>query len=254
MGYLDNISKEEREFLKNYNPGNYEKPSVTADIVIFTLDEDSELSILLIKRGGYPYKDHWAIPGGFMEVGKESVDETAARELFEETSIKDVRLTQLYTFSNPDRDPRMHVVSVAYTALVPREALKDMRAADDAKDIGLFKIKFDVNGIVFVGKHKSFHESLLAFDHAKIIRTAIERLRGRISYEADAFFLLKDKKSFTIYELKRIYEAVLNTKIDAGNFRKRFIRDFVQTGLVTVKDEKSSEFGKKPATLYEMDF
>ena len=141
-------SEEERQFIESYDASKYERPSVTADIVILTIDNEDDLNILLIKRGGYPYKDKWAIPGGFMEVGKESIDETAVRELKEETGIDNVYLKQLYTFGNVGRDPRTTVVSVAYTALVPKSKLH-ITAGDDAKDAQLFKIKYDVNGIVF---------------------------------------------------------------------------------------------------------
>ena len=99
------ISKEEKEFLEQYDVTKFERPSVTADIVIFTLDDSDELNILLIKRGGFPYKDHWAIPGGFLEAGKESIDEAAARELKTETNIDNVNLKQLYTFGDLGRDP-----------------------------------------------------------------------------------------------------------------------------------------------------
>ena len=94
------ISKEEKEFLEQYDVTKFERPSVTADIVIFTLDSSDELNILLIKRGGFPYKDCWAIPGGFLEAGKESIDEAAARELRTETNIDNVYLKQLYTFTS----------------------------------------------------------------------------------------------------------------------------------------------------------
>ena len=135
-------TKEEIDFLKTYDASEYERPSVTADIVVLTLDSSDELSILLIKRGEYPFKGCWAIPGGFLQAGKESIDEAAARELKSETNIDNVYLKQLYTFGNPGRDPRTTVISVAYTALVPKHML-DIKAGDDAQDARLFKIKDD---------------------------------------------------------------------------------------------------------------
>ncbi len=241
--------EEEKKFIAEYDASKYDRPSVTADIVIFTLDEEDDLNILLIKRNGFPYKDHWAIPGGFLEAGKESVEDAAKRELFEETGIKDVFLKQLYTFSDPGRDPRTHVISVAYTALVPKSQLT-IRAGDDAGDAKLFKIKYDINGIRFVADGLSINETQLAFDHAKMIRMAITRIRGRIDYEMDAFSLLKDKSSFTIYELKRIYESIKNTKLDTANFRKAFLRNYVDTGVVEALNEKREEKGKRPTSLY----
>ncbi len=244
------MDKDEQAFLANYNPDQYKRPSVTADIVVFTLDRDNDLNILLIKRKGHPFKDCWAIPGGFLEVDEESVDETASRELYEETGIKDVYLKQLYTFSNPDRDPRTHVVSVAYTALVPKQQLS-IQAGDDAKEARLFKIQYDIEGMKFISDDITISETMLAFDHKDIIRTAIMRIRGRIDYEPDAFELLRDKNEFTIYELKRIYESIKNTTLNTANFRKSFIRNYVNTGICIDLNKKRTDTGKRAAELYK---
>ena len=243
------ISEEEKAFLEQYDPDAYPKPSVTADIVMFTLNEDDELCILLIKRGGYPYKDKWALPGGFLMVDEESVTQAAKRELFEETGVKDASLRQLYTFSDPGRDPRMHVVDVAYLALVPKGSLH-ATAGDDASEVGVFRISYDIDGMRFQDRTVSFRESDLAFDHAKIIKMAIKRLRSRIDYEPDAFWLLRDRHSFTVSELKAVFEAIKNEKLDVGNFRKVFFRDFVGKGKVTDLGTKSTA-SKRPATLYD---
>lgn len=242
-------SNEEKAFLEKYDASKFERPSVTTDIVILTLDASDELNILLIKRGEYPYKDRWAIPGGFLAAGKESIDEAAARELKSETNIDNVYLKQLYTFGNPGRDPRTTVISVAYTALVPKHML-DIKAGDDAEDAKLFTIKYDVNGIIFTNENTVITENDLAFDHAEIIKMAITRLRNRIDYEDDAFNLLRDKNEFTISELKRIYETIKNRSLDLPNFRKTFLRDYVSTGKVT--DLNRTEVSKgKPARLYK---
>lgn len=241
-------SDEERKYLESYDASKFERPSVTTDIVIFTLDKEDDLNILLIKRGCHPYKNHWAIPGGFLEVSKESLDDAAARELKEETNIDNVYLKQLYTFGEPNRDPRTTVVSVAYTALVPKESL-NVKAGDDAEDAQLFKIKYDVNGIIFYNDLISITENDLAFDHNEIIRTAITRLRNRIDYEDDAFNLLKDKSSFTISELKRIYDSIKNTTLDLPNFRKMFLREYVTSDKVIELPETIQSKGK-PTKLY----
>ena len=242
-------SKEEKAFLENYDVSKFERPSVTTDIVILTLDASDELNILLIKRGEYPYKDRWAIPGGFLAAGKESIDEAAARELKLETNIDDVYLKQLYTFGNPGRDPRTTVISVAYMALVPKHML-DIKAGDDAEDAKLFTIKYDVDGIIFTNENTVINEKDLAVDHAEIIKMAITRLRNRIDYEDDAFNLLRDKNEFTISELKRIYETIKNRSLDLPNFRKTFLRDYVSTGRVI--DLNKTEVSKgKPARLYK---
>ena len=243
-------TKEEIDFLKKYDASEFERPSVTADVVVLTLDSSDDLSILLIKRGEYPFKGCWAIPGGFLQAGKESIDEAAARELKTETNIDNVFLKQLYTFGNPGRDPRTTVISVAYTALVPKHML-DIKAGDDAQDARLFKIKYDVNGIVFTNEGLTITENDLAFDHNEIIKMAITRLRNRIDYEDDAFNLLKNKNEFTISELKRIYETIKNRSLDLPNFRKTFLRDYVSTGKV-IDLEKTVISKGKPARLYKL--
>lgn len=185
-----------------------------------------------------------------MEVDQESVDEAAERELFEETGLKDIPLTQLYTFGSPDRDPRMHVVSVVYTALVPKEKLQ-IKAGDDASDAKLFKVCYDIDGVFFRNGSQTIPKERLAFDHADIIQLAIKRLRNRIDYEPDAFALLKDRSSFTIYELKRIHESIKNRSLDTANFRKAFFRSYLASGTVRDRGEKREDAGRKPAELYE---
>ena len=241
---------EERGFLAKYDPGKYEKPSVTADIVVFTLDARNSLSVLLIKRGGYPYKDCWAIPGGFVEMD-ESVDTAAARELKEETGLEGLPITQIGTFGEVDRDPRMRVISVAYMAFVPKDTLL-IQAGDDAGDAQLFEITHDEDGLVLVGERNVIKESELAFDHAQILRIAMKRLRNRIDYTLDAFRFLKNERSFTIYELKKIHEAVKGETEDTGNFRRDFLKKYVSTGLVEDTGKKSQGTGSRAASLYSV--
>ncbi|MBO4473734.1 MAG: NUDIX hydrolase [Clostridiales bacterium] len=244
------VSDAEIDFLKKYDASEYERPSVTTDIVILTLDASDALNILLIKRGEHPYKDCWAIPGGFLLAGKESLDEAAARELKSETNIDNVFLKQLYTFGRPDRDPRTTVISVAYMALVPKHKL-DIHAGSDAKDAQLFRIRYDVDGILFSNENTTITESDLAFDHSEIIKMAITRLRNRIDYEDDALNLLRDRSEFTISELKRIYETIKNRSLDLPNFRKTFLRDYVSSGKV-VDLQKTVISKGKPARLYKL--
>lgn len=247
-------SKEEKEFLKAYDASKYERPSVTADIAIFTLDEDNDLNILLIKRGGHPYKDHWAIPGGFLNL-KETIDETAARELKEETGIdvsEGIELRQLMTVGSPDRDPRTYVVSVAYTALVPKGKLK-IKAGDDAKDARLFKIKpkdKEQSDFIFISEDMIIGSEDLAFDHSFIIKEAIKRLQGRLNYTDDSFALLKNRESFEIYELQKIHEAIMFTKFDIPNFRKKFLVNFVNKGFAVKTGDRVT--GKKAVGVYKL--
>ncbi|MCR5283442.1 MAG: NUDIX hydrolase [Lachnospiraceae bacterium] len=243
-------SEEEKAFLQQYNASLYERPSVTTDIVVFTLDDLDRLSILLIKRGQFPYKEKWALPGGFLHVGKESIDECANRELKEETGIENAFLSQLYTFGSPDRDPRTTVISVSYIALIPKHRLQ-LCAGDDAKEAGIFQIKYDVDGMLFSNSQTTIRESDLAFDHANIIRIAITRLRNRIDYEDDAFNLLKDQNEFTISELKKIHETIKNKPLDLPNFRKSFLRDYVKSGKVKELKKTINSKGK-PTKLYKL--
>ena len=140
----------------------YARPAVTADCVVFGLDDEG-VKILLIQRGGEPFKGQWALPGGFAVVG-ESLEDAARRELEEETGLKDVCLEQLRTFSNPERDPREHVVTVAYYAVVNLSE-HTVEAASDASHAAWFGVD-DV--------------PQLAFDHAEILKVAHERLRGKM--------------------------------------------------------------------------
>lgn len=139
----------EEEFLRQYSPGNYERPSVTVDMLLFTVVDkvvedirklnEKELRILLIKRKDHPYIGEWAIPGGFVNIN-ESIEEAAHRELKEETNIDNIYMEQLATFGDVGRDPRMRVISTAYMALVPNKNLNPI-AGDDAENVAWFTIK-----------------------------------------------------------------------------------------------------------------
>ena len=148
-----------------YTAEKYEKPSVTVDIVIFSIAGD-ELLVLLIRRKHAPFKGTWALPGGFVEI-KESLEDAAARELAEETGITGVTMEQLHAFGDPDRDPRMRVISVAYLALVQDSSIMH-RPGDDAAETGWYSVR-DL--------------PLLAFDHLQILEKGIEQLRLKIKLE-----------------------------------------------------------------------
>lgn len=249
----------ETEFLEQYEPQNYEKPSVTTDMLLFTIDRDwkknqkeadnCELKLLLIKRRDHPYINHWALPGGFMNM-KESLEETAYRELMEETSLQEnVYLEQLYTFSKPDRDPRMRVISTAYMALTPCENIKKTKAGDDASEAKWFSITktpiFDndftrMDLLVLTNEEldivikyevtydyqskKSVYQMVdsdtdLAFDHIEIIDMGLQRLRNKVSYTDVAFNLLPEL--FTLTTLQQVYEILLGEELVKSNFRKK---------------------------------
>lgn len=181
----------------------FEKPSVTADIVIFTIDED-KLKVLLVKRNLNPYKGKWALPGGFVRID-ESLEDAAKRELEEETGVKNVYLEQLYSFGEPKRDPRGRVITVSYMALVNSDKIKLVASTDvsDAK-------WFSVDSI-----------SDLAFDHKKILDYSLKRLKWKFEYTLVAFSLLP--KKFVISQIQKMYEIVFDKKFDKRNFVKKII-------------------------------
>lgn len=207
----------------------YPRPALTADCVIFGFDE-GDLKILLIKRGIEPFIGQYALPGGFVRE-HESTQEAAERELREETNLKGVYIEQLYTFSEPNRDPRGRVVSVAYFALV-KLADYHPKGGDDAAEAGWFSVK---------------EMPSLAFDHEKIIRTALYRLKGKIRYQPLGFELLDEK--FTLSELQHLYETVLENPIDKRNFRRKILK----TGLLIELEEKQQNVAHKAARFYKFD-
>ena len=205
----------------------YENPSVTVDIVIFTI-QDNELRVLLVKRNLEPFKDEWAIPGGFVRI-QESLESAAKRELEEETGVKGVYLEQLYTFGDPKRDPRGRVITVSYYALINSDKIL-LRAETDASDA------------------KWFHISkipALAFDHKKIMEYAIKRLKWKFEYTAVAFSLLPYK--FTMSQVQGLYEIVFNQEFDKRNFAKKML------SLNILKEEEiKKDVSHRPPQLYSL--
>lgn len=182
---------------------DFEQPSVTTDLVIFTI-QDNSLKVLLVKRNEEPFKNKWALPGGFVRID-ESLEDSAIRELFEETGVKGVYLEQLYSFGNPKRDPRGRVITISYFALINSEKIK-LRASTDVLEAKWFSIP---------------KISSLAFDHKEILDYAIKRLKWKFEYTTIAFSLLP--KKFSLGELQKIYEIVFEKKIDKRNFRKKIL-------------------------------
>ena len=190
------------ETAQNYDASRYERPSVTVDVVIFSLIE-RELNVLLVKRKHWPYEEHWAIPGGFINMD-ESLEEAARRELEEETGVRDIYLEQLYTFGMPGRDPRTRVISVAYVAII-RADRQILRNSEETTEVRWFP----VNAL----------PEKLAFDHESILAAALKRVRSKLEYATLAFELLPEV--FSILELKYIYEQILGEKLDKGNFYRK---------------------------------
>jgi len=214
---------------EKYNLEKYEKPSVTVDLLIFTI-LDSELRILLVKRAAWPYENSWAIPGGFVRMD-ESLENAAKRELHEETGVTDVYLEQLYTFGEPDRDPRTRVITVAYIALIDSES-RTLRASSDVSEAQWFSVK---------------KLPALAFDHSTIVEYGLNRLRSKLEYSNIAYGLLPTE--FRLSELQRVYEVILDRPIDKRNFRKKIL----SLGFLDSTGEKEISGAHRPAMLYRFN-
>ena len=210
---------------------------VAVDIVILTV-VDGRLRVLLSLRPTEPFKGYWSLPGGF--VGQnESSDTAAERELQAKTGVGGIYLEQLYTFSEPLRDPRSRVIAVAYYALVSADRLPNQAGSRESR-------WFDVSAILDdpPPAGNPAEDIQLGFDHELILRTARDRIRGKLEYVPIGFQLLPER--FTLTELQHVYEAILGHGIDKRNFRTKVLR----SGLVRESDEYRK--GKhRPARLYE---
>ena len=179
----------------------YPHPAVTTDCVIFGFDGE-RLQVLLIERGIEPFKGRWAFPGGFIKMD-ETAEQGALRELKEETGMENAYIQQFHTFSNPNRDPRERVITIAYYALVK---IQEVQGGDDAASARWFPLD---------------EIPPLAFDHDYMLRMATQRLRQEIHFQPIGFELLPEK--FTLRELQSLYEAILGITFDRRNFAKKML-------------------------------
>jgi 8-oxo-dGTP diphosphatase len=207
----------------------FARPALTVDIVVFALDQD-ELQVMLIERDIEPHAGQWALPGGFVRVA-ETLDEAAARELREETGLSDIFLEQLYTFGEVDRDPRERVVTVAYYALVNLVG-HSVRASSDARNAAWFPVN---------------ELPKLAFDHRKILKAALQRLRGKVRYQPIGFELLPEK--FTLRQLQHLYEIILDRPLDKRNFRKKLHN----MEILKATNEIETDVAHRAAQLYRFN-
>ena len=199
---------------------------ITVDIVILTIKNNS-LNVLLVKRNNEPFKDKWAIPGGYVRMS-ENLDEAAMRVLKERTNVENIYLEQLYTFGDPLRHPVSRVITCAYFALIRSEDV-DVVTSDD------------------LAWHKVSELPPLAFDHKEIIEYSLKRTRERLEMCPVAYQLLNEK--FTLTEMQKAYEMIMEKKLDKRNFRKKVIT----TDGLRELNEFSKSSSKRPARLYTFD-
>jgi 8-oxo-dGTP diphosphatase len=205
---------------------------VAVDAIVFGYSKQDGVSVLLIQRKYEPFKNSWALPGGFV-LENESLEEAVTRELSEETGITVNYLEQLYTFGNPHRDPRQRVISVSYFALVKSAQYQQLKASTDAENAQWFSIK-----------------SLpkLAFDHHNILALAVERVRAKLRYQPIGFELL-DKK-FPFADLEKLYMALLDREIDRRNFSKKMLA----LDILDETNELAKTEGKgRPSKMYQFN-
>ena len=266
--------KSEEEFLKNYDSSIFEKLSMTADILLLSVSDQEQtnyrktstkmMSILLAKRDDYPFKGKWCVPGGFLDVKNETLEECAKRVMKRETNLEDIYLEQLYTFDSLDRDPRMRVVSTSYVALIDKNKLTQKVGHASWFDITLIEEKDNLveitldNGeeVIRFSIKKVLRENTtdrydfevvendkLAFDHAKVILSGLERIRNKVNYTDIVFNMMPEY--FTLGELQQVYEVILNKKLLDPAFRR----------IIADKVEKTNKMrtggGHRPSYLFK---
>lgn len=267
--------KSEEEFLKHYNPKEFDQLSMTVDILLVSVSSEKQenyrktnkkmMSILLVKRDDYPYKDKWCLPGGFLNPKTETLEECAKRILKRETNLKDIYLEQLYTFDDINRDPRTRVISTSYIALVDKNRLTeqinsnaswfDVVLFEEKKDIVDMVLSNGVDTVKFSIKKKLYEKTTdrykfevvdnnsLAFDHPLVILSGLERIKNKLNYTDIVFNMMPEY--FTLGELQQVYEVILNKKLLDPAFR-RIIKDKV----VKTNKMKTGE-GHRPSALFK---
>lgn len=213
----------EQEFLKQYRREDYDRPSVTVDLALFTV-QDEKLKVLMIHRKEHPFQGKLSLVGTFVGM-QESLDESAVRALHQKTGLHDIYYEQLYTWGGINRDPRMRIISVSYYALVPSES-----------------IQLPEGNAEFYPADEIANSDEIAFDHAQIVRCGIERIRNKVNYTDIAFSLVPEE--FTLPQLQKVYEILLGQKLYKANFRKK-IADKIQP-----TDKMTSGEAHRPSHIY----
>ena len=265
----------EEEFLNNYNPDKFDRLSMTADILVISVsnkektntrgNDNKVMSILLVKREEYPFKDRYCLPGGFLNPKDETLEECAKRVLKSETNLEDIYLEQLYTFDSLNRDPRMRVVSTSFVSLIDKNKLTNMinknaswfdiegiTEKDNIVSIKLnngtcsfeLKIKPEIRAKTTDRyKYTGLDNNSIAFYHDIVILTGLNRIRNKLSYTDIVFNMMPEY--FTLKDLQQVYEIILGKKLLDPAFRRMIIDKVVKTDL------KESGIGHRPSVLYK---
>lgn len=272
---IDSKGITEEEFLKSYDPGEFDRLSLSVDVVVFSIDsekqidnyrklDEEKLTILLVKRNEHPFMKKWSLPGGFVGMN-ETLEDTAKRILSNKLRMKDLYLEQLYTFGSLNRDPRMRIISCSYLSLIDRSKYK-IETSDSISEYSWFEIELleeekvlklsneneaieipivktlEQNGKIKNVKYSILEDRILAFDHGSIILEGLLRLRRKIEYTDIVFNLLPEK--FSITQLQKIFEIILGQKLLAAAFRRKIASKITETG------EYSREKGHRPSQFF----
>jgi 8-oxo-dGTP diphosphatase len=233
----------EAEFLKIYDPREYERPSVAVDLILMSVVEGAPAA-LLVRRHEHPHLGAWALPGGFVGVD-ESLDAAARRLLASKARMDDAYVEQLYTFGAVDRDPRTRIISVAYFALLPPARFAAALKAAPELTLAELVVPWPGEAGGPVEACSADGEALpLAFDHADMLGLAVLRLRGKLDYSGVAFALLPDR--FTLRALQDVHEAILGTRLNKPAFRRRML----DSGRLEATGERETGASFRPAELY----
>ncbi len=270
---MKKIYNSEEEFLKDYDSSIFEKLSMTVDIIVLSVSNEEtsnyrktdkkKMSVLLVKRDDYPFKNKWCLPGGFVGIDEE-LDDAPIRVLKNETNVENIYLEQLYTFGSVNRDPRMRIVSTAYMALIDKNKLNDSLSSNASWfDIISIEEKNNIVDIILNNGFETITFSIrkelkekttdrykfievkndkIAFDHTIVILTGLERLRNKIEYTDVVFNMMPEL--FTLGELQQVYEVILNKKLLDPAFRR----------IIAKKTEKTERMktgeGHRPSYLF----
>ena len=266
--------KNEEEFLKNYDSSIFEKLSMTTDILLLSVSDEKQenyrkttkkkMSVLLIKRETFPFKDKWCLPGGFLNPLSETLEDCATRVLYDETNLKNIYLEQLYTFDDINRDPRMRVISSSFIDLVDKNRLTDKvnKKASwfdiDIKEENNFlnitlsndketlkcKVKKEIkHHTTNKPIYKIIENDSIAFDHCIVLASGIERLKNKIEYTDRVFNMMPEY--FTLGDLQRVYETILDKKLLDPAFRRIIADKVVKT------DKIKTGGGHRPSVLFK---